>query len=49
MNGVYGGASENLLIQQKESVLSMSTSCLDHFMLVLKMMGGNLVLQTMVW
>ena len=44
LNYVSGAASENLLIQQKENVLSIDTSCLDRFMLVLLMISGALVL-----
>ena len=44
LNYVSGSASENLLIQQKESVLSIDTSCRDRFMLVFLMISGTLVL-----
>ena len=47
MNCVSGGASKNLLIEQKEVVFFLlSTSCLDRFMLAHMMMSSTLVLQT---
>ena len=44
MNCVSGVGFKNLLSNKKKVYFLLSTSCLDHFMLVLKTMSGTLLL-----